>query len=326
MHELNNSWCKYSTELLSNLITVEINVSDFSSLLPDPVEFLKHRTTAARDIASVSGNKLALSVSGGADSQAMVQSFVEADIDFDIATLRFNNDLNLHDIEFAEACAKQYGKTVRYVDLDVMKFLYNDVEKYADRYQCPSPQITCHHWFSEQLMDMGYTGIVQGGDPWTPKDDGQWLHGVTTARLSWKNFAKLHQFPLHGNFLGSSWQLGFSVGACYDLTPDVGEASRRDPSNRGEILRLGGEALYREKLNAYRRYGFNITPQSDKYTGFEKVKKYFNDKRGDPWAFERRFRNPLERKLRNKIPDIVLTEQQKQALAELHQRFSAVRA
>lgn len=326
MYELDNAWCKYHNEILEKkVITVDFDISDFSSLVPDPDEFLKYRTQAALEVASVSGNKLALSVSGGADSQAMVQSFVEADIDFDIVTLKFKDDLNLHDIEFARATADRYGKSLRYVELDVMRFLYNDLEKYADRYHCPSPQFACHHWFSEQLIELGYTGIVQGGDPWTPKENGRWLHGVSTARLSWINFAKINQFPLQGNFLGSTWQLAFSLGACYNITVDALAEARRNPNNRGEILRLAGVAIYEEKLNAYRRYGFNIMPQAYKYTGFEKVKQYFIDKRNDPWAFERRFRNTLERKFLNRVAEVVLTEQQIQGLAALHQRFSTIR-
>jgi hypothetical protein len=50
---------------------------------------------------------------------------------------------------------------------------------------------------------------------------------------------------------------------------------------------------YFQKVRSYQRAGFNIIPQETKYTGFELVKKYFENLTGDGWTFERKFRHPL---------------------------------
>jgi hypothetical protein len=52
---------------------------------------------------------------------------------------------------------------------------------------------------------------------------------------------------------------------------------------------------YDAKLIGYRRVGFDLVPQPQKYTGFELVKDYFAEKTGDGWAFETQFRLPLTR-------------------------------
>ena len=50
---------------------------------------------------------------------------------------------------------------------------------------------------------------------------------------------------------------------------------------------------YFQKVRAYQRVGFNVIPQETKITGFELVKKYFENLTGDGWTFERKFRHPL---------------------------------
>ena len=260
---------------------------DLNQIELDPDSFLKYRTDAAKRIAASLGPRPVLAVSGGADSQAMVQSFVEAGIDFRAATLVFKDNLNSHDVDYA----RQLGLDLEIVELDVMKFLHHSLWDYADKYQCSSPQFSCHNWFYEQLIKLGYTGIVCGGFTWIPLTDGRWHWGNTGSRHSWHNFSLVNNFPLHGNFLASTWQLNFALAACTD--PESFDHNYVDFNQAGELATHLISETYVNKLRAFKTFGFNIVPQPNKYTGFEQVKDYFIKASNDYWVFEKRFRWPI---------------------------------
>jgi hypothetical protein len=50
---------------------------------------------------------------------------------------------------------------------------------------------------------------------------------------------------------------------------------------------------YLNKIEGYKRAGFNVIPQERKFTGFELVKKELEKKYNDGWMFEKMFRMPL---------------------------------
>lgn len=297
MQELDN-W-----GLLDNWITARADISrkrlewhpnysiiDLDSLEFHPEAYRRYRTDSALRLAT--GNRLVLTISGGVDSQAMLQSFTEAGLDFDIATMVFERDYNSHDVEFARATAARYGKKLVEIPLEVFKFLQFRLWDYAEKYSCNSPQFACHHWFYEQLLDRGYDCIISGGQTWFPAAGNRWLWTNTPARHAWWTFSQINQAAVNGNFLGSSWQLNCAIALNYALhevqvKPLTAEA---DP----ESFRLEEIRQYQKKVSALRKFGFNVVAQENKFTGFEKVKAYFNNLTGDPYAFENRFRWPLQ--------------------------------
>ena len=297
MQELDN-W-----GLLDNWATAQPNVAnksldwypnysviDLDSLEFHPEAYRRYRTDAAHHLAT--GKKIVLAISGGVDSQAMLQSFTEAGIDFDIASMVFEREFNSQDMDFARAVARKYNKDLVEVKLDVFKFLHYHLDSYAEKYQCNSPQFACHHWFYEQLIEQGYDCIVAGGQTWYPLHFDKWCWTNTPARHAWWTFAKVNNFALHGNFLASTWQMNFSVALNYDLV------GAREPGVKvdDEYWRIQSLEQYARKVRAFKRYGFDIIPQEHKFTGFEKVKDYFNNAANDPYNFEIRFRYPYEQR------------------------------
>ena len=82
-------------------------------------------------------------------------------------------------------------------------------------------------------------------------------------------------------------------------TPDIKNLDHNN-SNSTELREFSNEEAavaekYDAKLVGYRRVGFDLMPQPQKYTGFELVKDYFEKQTGDGWAFEKQFRRPLSR-------------------------------
>ena len=110
--------------------------------------------------------------------------------------------------------------------------------------------------------------------------------------------------------------------------PDI-QNKGHNHSNSTELRNFKNEEAavaekYEAKLIGYRRIGFDLVPQPQKYTGFELVKDYFEEQTGDGWAFEKRFRYPLTRMdggIYNKdqhMYKIKLTESQQKALDSIY--------
>lgn len=274
--------------------TPNLSVIDLPSLDLTPGAFKQYRIDAARRLAADMGSKPVLAISGGVDSQAMLQSFIEADVDVSIACLTFKNNLNDHDVTFAEQVAAKHGLPLLKIELDVLRFLNKNLWDYAEKYECGSPQFACHNWFFEQLISRGFTGIACGGHAWRTSTAHQWYWANTSNRHNWFKFSRKNNFPCHGNFLASTWQMNFSLAVCADLQFDdfvhnPGTKESADVNSKKQT------AIYPSKVTAYTKFGFALLPQADKFTGFEKVKDYVIAASGDDaWAFETRYRHPIE--------------------------------
>ena len=190
---------------------------------------------------------------------------------------------------------------------------------YAEKYQCSSPQFACHNWFFEQLASQGYTGLVAGGASWSPSGNSwQWTN--TSARHSWLTFSRVNNFPVQGNFLASTWQMALALGCCYT---NPGHEPRQffSADTFGEYSRIKIEERYGDKLEAFKRFGFDIEPQASKVTGFERIKEYFIQASGDYWIFEKRFRWPYEKQWPNLEGWLVLEDLFNQQLLDLNRQY-----
>lgn len=274
--------------------TPNLSVIDLTSLDLTPKAFKQYRIDAARRLAADMGNKPVLAISGGVDSQAMLQSFIEAGVDVSIACMTFKNNLNEHDVVFAEQVAAKHGLPLLKIELDILRFLNKNLWDYAETYKCGSPQFACHNWFFEQLIEQGFTGIACGGHAWRTSVTDQWFWPNTGNRHNWFKFSQKNNFPCHGNFLASTWQMNFSLATCAsaqfdDFIHNIGKKESAEVSSNKQT------AMYPGKIKAYTKFGFNLLPQANKFTGFEKVKEFvIASSDNDPWAFETRYRRPLE--------------------------------
>ena len=89
-------------------------------------------------------------------------------------------------------------------------------------------------------------------------------------------------------------------------------------ASSADRIKEDNEARYQAKVLGYQKHGFDIIPQDQKYTGFELVKDYFAEKYNDGWAFEKKFRMPLEKRLGSAVGVLVLTNEQIDILDKLY--------
>ena len=187
-----------------------------------------------------------------------------------------------------------------------------------------SPHFNTHYRFVEILTHMGYTGVCFGG---TAPDRNHGEYGVNISKIPyyWTTCTEKFDIAVQGSFLSFSPELAWAIALS---TPDIKNLDHNN-SNSTKLREFSKEEAavaekYEAKLIGYRRIGFDLVPQPQKYTGFELVKDYFEEQTGDGWAFEKRFRYPLTRMdggIYNKdqhMYKIKLTESQQKALDSIY--------
>jgi hypothetical protein len=99
-----------------------------------------------------------ISYSGGIDSECIIKSFLEAKIDFKLAMNRFKNDMNEYDLFYARKFCQEHDLKLYEFEIDVEKFLENDLEEYAFELNCNSPIFPTHLFLWDKL-----DGFIVGG-------------------------------------------------------------------------------------------------------------------------------------------------------------------
>lgn len=299
--------------------TCHLDTSFFEGLKYDESSLREYRINAALRAKEVLGNKIALAFSGGIDSQAMIQCFIEAGIEFDVFLLTFMDGMNSQDVDHARLFASKHGITLNEIELDIISFLTRQSYEIGSTYKCTSPQFASHYVMYDKIREMNYTGICCGGTAFAKSLEG-WGPTLSAAQSNFVEYSKHHSFPVLGNFLGYDPCLCWSI-ALQTPSFDSSWMISLEPNNDY----LGQQHLrYAAKVEGYRNTGFDVIPQETKFNGFEKVKDYFAEKYNDGWAFEKKFRYPLEKKYGKGIGFLNLTTEQLATLERLYsQRHTA---
>lgn len=301
-------------------LNMNLGVDFFRNLKFDADSFKQYRLDAVRNMAKTLGNKPALCLSGGVDSQAMVQSFYEAGYDFDVYALKFNDDLNIHDYSTAVEFCRLHNIKLNHIDLNIHHFLTRENLQYAIKYNCYSPHFNVHFKLFNLLQEMGYTSTVCGGNVplgLTDEDKIIWGGGYGRNQLAFIKYSQISGFLCQGNFLSYYPELAWAV----TLVTPVSNFSHTIPGTTYKDKLARDRERYKEKVQGYKRSGFNIVPQETKFTGFELVKKYYEDKMNNGWAFEQMFRYPLERLLKADhfaLPELYIDDDIKNVIDLLH--------
>ncbi len=298
---------------------VNLSIDFFENLKFDTQSLKQYRIDAAKLCAETLGENPALCLSGGIDSQAMVQSCHEAGLKFDTIIVVFNDGLNSQDSDHAKMFCEKNNYTYKEVPFDVVQFLNRDNYDYAKKYNCWSPHFNVHFRIVEMLRDMGYSGVCNGGDaPYS--HNGVWGESFTQLPFHFLKVQDIIGIPFQGSFLSYYPQLAWAIGLLTEtFTEDFNQANDaiiRDWHVEQQVKK----ERYFQKVRAYQRVGFNVISQETKITGFELVKKYFENQTGDGWTFERRFRHPLVAEL-NKDKTLYkfnLTSAQKKIISLIH--------
>lgn len=295
-----NKWCSF--ESVDNGVTpelffhLELNSKFFNGLKFDPESLKEYRVQAAKRCSEMLGDRPVLCLSGGVDSQAMIQCWQEAGLDFDVAILVFDRELNRQDVDHARLYCSVNNITPVEIPLNIATFLTIENYDYGLKYKCSSPHFNTHYKMFNVLREMGYTGVCAGGVyPYVLSK--KWVNPLSMASINFVEYSRVTDYPAMGNFLGYSPELAWTLGMLSFVDPDV---LLNDPAQHRASVTMQernqmADVRYADKIASMTRHGFNIIPQSQKFTGFELVKDYFAEKAGgDGWAFERNFRHPLE--------------------------------
>lgn len=242
---------------------------------------------AAGQIGLASGDlKIKLCLSGGIDSECMLEAFLLAGIDFEVAILRFKNSLNAFDIQISIDLCQKKNLPFKFIDLDIIHFF--DSGQYleiAKKYDCQSPQIAVHLWFLDQID--GYP--VLGGNPVAPiwKDDQWFFVGLP---------GELHSIYFKYHLLLDRPGVPMFFLYSPELIASFIRLPCMEPYRHQQKTSLA-EYTYLEKCRSYAEGGFLAKPREAKWTGFEKVRDIYDQKYNQKYgtAFDDYFRRPLEK-------------------------------
>ena len=235
------------------------------------------------------GEQISLLLSGGADSQAMLISWVESGRPFKAYHVSYMDE-NLHDRE-TFTLAKHLNVEIEIVYFDVKKFYATEYEQYVTAYRCASPHICVHMAFCSLIPGIK----VFSGTPAHPASLG----------LSNTIYALARYAEQHGDvvpfFFSSTPEIICSFSKAYKNS-DVKE-------------------YYQRKIDVYHTSGFNVIPQEAKKSGFEKIREYYEtalnnlsekekalyrSKYPSNWNFDHLFRHRYNELYPNYTPAVVI--------------------
>lgn len=204
-----------------------------------------------------------LFASGGVDSQSMIWCWMNSGKPFTVISFKYVHDnvvYNEHDLEQLEQFSLKYNIPVQYKQFNPIEFFENDLYSYATKYQCTSPQICTHMRISEEIKD---GTIIFSGNFSAHSNYDYTIFGI-------KRYADISGRPLIPFFF------------------------LHDAELAGVINRINSQEAYSETANSYLRKISNlrkakipVIPQADKYTGFEKIKEYYDKQKERVTAQER---------------------------------------
>jgi hypothetical protein len=240
-----HSWVKITDQLL------DFTVSEFKETVQSPIQAA---VEAVNDIVKNYPPPYNLFVSGGIDSQAMLYAWKISNQPFNAYTFRYNETYNVHDIQTLFLFCERENIPYTIVDFDYFKFLEEEYDSIAKKYNCSSPQISMH--IKMATMFTG-TNVFSGNFLLTQSAE------LTPAILGIYRYSRTNEgkntipyFFLH------TPELAYSI-----------HGFKQD--NFSEIHEL--ETLgYQYKAQVYNLVGFPVIPQEKKFTGFEKFKEHYD--------------------------------------------------
>lgn len=124
----------------------------------------------ARYLYDLHGQKLILMLSGGVDSEVVLHSFLSNGIRPRVAILRYERNLNLHDINYAfRICAaRQISPIV--LDIDVSGFFKKQLIDFASITRCSSPQLNLLMYYADKMDGIPVLGA---GENYLVRREGQ---------------------------------------------------------------------------------------------------------------------------------------------------------
>lgn len=233
------------TQIEEDTVVVNMAVSSSHSMAP-----LEAAVYTVHEIVQSYPPPYTLMLSGGIDSQAMAYAWKQSGVEFQSVSVKYNNDMNSHDLESLTEFSQLHDIPIQYINFDLLTFLSDEYDHWASSYNCASPCICAYMKMSEEIKD---GTVIFSGNFLSNTSTTQHILDYTILGLY--RYAKQSTKSVVPFFFIETPELAYSFLPYTEL--------------------VGGDG-YDFKSNMYRLAGFPIIPQPQKYSGFEKVKDYYD--------------------------------------------------
>lgn len=247
----------------------QIFTVDYLGCSHEPGSWKDECLIAAEKIYESTDLPINILFSGGIDGEAGVRIFSELGVPFKVSIMKFKDNLNLHDISYAIIYCEQHNIKYDIIELDLIKFLEQDMFDYAISAEVCHPTVLPILWLVDQIDGLPIItagehtmekevpdGYVPGESPYEP---GVWTLNTKEVYSSW-----------YKHFINQDRP---GIPRFYEYSPEMMYSFLLDPIVIDLVNnRLHGKlGLVTSKYNVYSRYFDNLI-ERPKNTGFEKIK------------------------------------------------------
>lgn len=142
-------------------------------------------------LISKNKNPIRLLISGGGDSEIMARSFIDANIKFDAAIMRYkvaNRIVNEYDIIYAINFCRNNNIVYKFYDLNILDGNWDFDYTIIQSAQANNPHIFSHMWLMKKVCDDGFIPVVGQGDPFMYYLNGNLIFRERENICSWYKF------------------------------------------------------------------------------------------------------------------------------------------
>lgn len=234
----------------------------------------------AKAVADSITGPLNVLLSGGVDSEVVVRVNQDLGIKQNVYTFKFEDDLNIRDVESAIAICENLNIPLKIIDFNVSKFFENEAESYYEKTFCSRvealPRLKWHEFFDGPL-------IFGDGEPYLRR----MLGGNYDEKSNWNMIFSEHEF-IHYLY---TLNLGKNIIVpWYHFTPEIhGNFIKVDlVQNLINDQYIGKQSSFSSKVNINKQVWTNISPKP-KLIGYEGR----NNQPGDIPSFMKEFRDTI---------------------------------
>ncbi len=241
---------------------------------------------AARRLREEQSEEISLCISGGVDSDAMLQAFLAEGVAVRSYVFRyrrrsrFATPWNQHDLQDAFRSFREKSLKFEVVDIDAQEYFESGaVFTDSAEYLCPSPQL---------CLQLRILDLIPGCPvlSWNAPNSESGLAPTDRGGLGLPGY-KYFSFD---RYFEKRRRAGVAFFFLY--TPELLYSFLNLP--RFQSAAQGSYAL---KCDLYRDGGFTIRNRQNKFTGFERLREYYDRTSGISDQFNRLYRYPLIEKL-----------------------------
>jgi rhodanese-related sulfurtransferase len=232
-----------------------------------PQKWTEEIKIAAKILASGTNKEILVYLSGGIDSEIVAQTFKDIGIPFKALIFRFPNDLNLHDIKYANEWCNKYKVDKIVIDFDIVGFLQYGFRQYLKE------DLVSNNIF--RYLNIEMLKVAEERNAYA-------VFGGRSAGIGLKQGKDFNDLEIHESYdIGSlaplEWMRKNNLDHClffYQTTPEMHLAYLEDPVNQflinnPQYLRSQGSGESAKTL--LMRGHFPRATVRDKHHGFEEI-------------------------------------------------------